>query len=339
MNTVTLNLQQAVRLSMAVLQTHRTSAENARFVTDALVAAELDGQAGHGLSRLPSYAAQARSGKVDGTARPRLDWAAQAALRVDAAHGFAYPALADAIEAMAQRVKDTGIVLAAVRNSHHCGMAGYHVEQMARHGMIGLMFANSPHAMAPWGGSRPVFGTNPIAFAVPRADSEPMVIDLSLSKVARGKIMVAAQNGKPIPEGWALDSEGNPTTDAKAALDGSMVPMGDAKGAALALMVEILAAAVPGASLAFEASSFFTADGPPPDVGQMLIGIHADPVSGGAFTQRLETLLYAIIEQPGTRLPGDRRLELRKTVLTTGLSIPENLHQELVALSQQAVPA
>lgn len=335
MSKITLDVGQATKLGMAVLTRHRTNERNAACVVDALISGELDGQAGHGLSRLPSYAAQAASGKVNGNAEPSATWVTQAMVRIDAANGFAYPALALAIDALAARIPETGIAMAALHRSHHCGMAGYHVERLARRGMVGLMFANSPMAMAPWGGNSPLLGTNPIAFAVPRRSVDPLVIDLSLSKVARGKVMVAAREGKPILEGWALDASGKPTTDAKAALDGSMVPMGDAKGAALALMVEILAAAVPAAALAFEASSFFTAEGSPPGVGQLLIGFNPGPLSGGAFPERLETLLSAIAGQPGTRLPGDRRLALRAQARKQGISLPDTLFHELTELAAQ----
>ncbi len=336
MSTITLNIGQATRLGIAVLTRHRTNERNAASVVEALISGELDGQAGHGLSRLPSYAAQAASGKVNGNAEPAATWITPAMVRIDAANGFAYPALALAVDALAGRIPETGIAMVAVHRSHHCGMAGYHVERLARRGMVGLMFANSPMAMAPWGGNSPLLGTNPIAFAVPRRNGDPLVIDLSLSKVARGKIMVAAREGKSIPEGWALDAAGQPTTDPKAALDGSMVPMGDAKGAALALMVEILAAAVPAASLAFEASSFFTADGSPPGVGQLLIGFDPGPLSGGAFSERLESLLSAITGQPGTRLPGERRLALRVQTREQGIVLSGTLFNELTELAERA---
>jgi (2R)-3-sulfolactate dehydrogenase (NADP+) len=159
------------------------------------------------------------------------------------------------------------------------------------------------------------------------------VIDLSLSKVARGKVMVAAKQGEAIPEGWALDRYGNATTDAEAALQGTMLPMGDAKGAALVFMVEILAAALTGARFGFEASSFFTAEGEPPAVGQFLVAIDPRVFSGDAFAQRLETLIGAILGQPGTRLPGTRRLELRAKSARNGLVVPVALHDELTALS------
>ncbi|MGB5774698.1 MAG: Ldh family oxidoreductase, partial [Sedimenticolaceae bacterium] len=244
-----------------------------------------------------------------------------------------FPALALAVDRLSSLGTESGIAAAAVHHSHHFGQAGYHVEQLAATGLIGLIFGNSPKAIAPWGGSEGIFGTNPIAFAAPRRTEPPLVIDLSLSKVARGKVMVAAKQGQPIPEGWALDSNGNPTTDAEAALQGTMLPMGNAKGAALVLMVEILAAALTGARFGFEASSFFSAEGEPPGVGQFLVAIDPRVFSGDAFADRVETLIDAILEQPGTRLPGGRRLAQRAAAARDGVEIPAGLYNELKALS------
>ena len=139
--------------------------------------------------------------------------------------------------------REQGVAAAAIRRSHHCGAAGHPVEALAEAGLVALLFANTPAAIAPWGGKLPVYGTNPIAFACPLPGRAPIVVDLSLSKVARGNILAAKQKGEPIPEGWALDADGEPTTDAAAALKGTMLPLGDAKGTALALMVELLRAA------------------------------------------------------------------------------------------------
>lgn len=336
MSMVTLSIDQAGALARAVLTRHDTSEANAECVARSLVAAEVDGQKGHGLSRLPSYAAQAASGKVDGHAVPTLEQVAGAALRIDARNGFAFPALALAVDRLSSLATETGIAAAGVHRSHHFGQAGYHVEQLAANGLVGLVFGNSPKAIAPWGGREGVFGTNPIAFAAPRRSEPPLVIDLSLSKVARGKVMVAAKQGEPIPEGWALDREGNPTTDAEAALQGTMLPMGDAKGAALVLMVEILAAALTGARFGFEASSFFAAEGEPPGVGQFLIAIDPDAFSGNAFADRLEALAGAILEQRGTRLPGARRLALRAQAVREGVAIPIALSDELKTLAGEA---
>lgn len=336
MNPVTLSIRQARSLAEAILIRHGTSEENAACVARALVAAEIDGQKGHGLSRLPTYAAQAASGKVDGRAAPASERLAAGIVRIDARNGFAFPAMALAIEALASSAVENGIAAAAIHRSHHFGQAGYHVEQLAEQGLVGLVCGNSPQAIAPWGGSKGVFGTNPIAFAAPRRSESPLLIDLSLSRVARGKVMLAAKQGEPIPGDWALDRDGKPTTDAEAALQGTMLPMGDAKGAALVMMVEVLAAALTGARFGFEASSFFTPDGEPPGVGQFLLAIDPGVVSAGAFAERLETLIDVIGQQRGVRLPGSRRLAQRARSKSGGLSVPVSLHAELLALSNGA---
>lgn len=297
----------------------------------ALVQAEVDGQKGHGLSRVASYAAQARSGKVDGRAVPKLTQARPGAVVVDAADGFAFPAFDLAIATLGELAPKQGIAVAAIRHSHHFGVAGRPVERLAEKDLVALVMGNSPQAIPPWGGTKALFGTNPIAFAAPRRAALPLVIDLSLSKVARGRIMVAAQKGEAIPEGLALDQAGKPTTDAKAALDGAMLPMGDAKGAALALMVEILSAALTASHLGFEASSFFTAEGPAPRVGQLLLAIDPGALAGPAFAERLETLLAAMLAQPGVRLPGTKRLENRRKAGT--IAVDPKLLAEIEALA------
>lgn len=332
MTTVTLALAQAHKLATDCLTRHSTSEQNAQHVANALLAAQIDGQKGHGLSRLPSYCGQSASGKVNGHATPEVVDRCGAGLRIDAGNGFAYPAIALAIDELSRMSRDSGIAAASIFRSHHFGQAGHHVEQLAERGMIGLVFGNSPKAIAPWGGNAAVFGTNPIAFAAPRRDGEPLMIDLSLSKVARGKVMVAAENDEPIPEGWALDSDGNATTDARAALEGTMLPMGDSKGAALVLMVEVLAAALSGANFGFEASSFFSADGEPPATGQTLLAINPEFFSAGSFGERLEVLLGAITDQPGVRLPGTTRLANRQQA-RDGIQIPTRQHEQLLQLA------
>ena len=324
-----LTLEAAEALATQALSAAGTSPANAASVASALVAAEADGQAGHGLSRVPAYADQVKAGKVKGDATPSLRVTGPASLMVDAQDGFAYPAVAAGLARLETFAHAGGVAAMGVANSHHFGMAGYHVEPLAARGLVALGFGNSPGAIAPWGGKRAIFGTNPIAFACPRASGPPLVIDLSLSKVARGKVMLAAQRGEAIPEGWALDAAGRPTTDAKAALAGTMVPMGEAKGAALVLMVELLAAALTGARFGFEASSFFDAAGGPPRVGQFFLLLDPACFAGDAFLPRVEALCAAILAEPGTRLPGERRLKLRAQAAAEGIEVPEKLHAEL----------
>jgi (2R)-3-sulfolactate dehydrogenase (NADP+) len=328
-----LTLDQARQLVAQTLMRCRTSADNAAAVARALVAAEADGLKGHGLSRVPSYAAQAKVGKVDGFATPSLARPRPAVFAIDAANGFAYPALDAAVAALPDIARATGVAAASIRRSHHCGAAGHPVERLAEAGLTAVMFANTPAAIAPWGGSRAVFGTNPVAFGCPMSGRPPMVVDLSLSTVARGNILAARQRGERIPEGWALDRAGRPTTDPEAALAGTMLPMGGAKGTALALMVEVLAAGLTGANFAAEASSFLDAEGPPPPgTGQLIIAFDPAAFAGPDALARVAALAAVIEAQPGARLPGARRLEARQKAQAEGIVVADALLAEIAAL-------
>ncbi len=320
-----LSLAEAETLVMEALQRNKVSAENARSVAVALVAAEAAGQGGHGLRRVPAYAGQAKVGKTDGFARPQLSRPFPAVLRIDAGNGYAYPALDLAVAELPAVAREQGIALAAISRSHHAGVMGLTVERFADQGLVALMVANAPASMAPWGGKTPVFGTNPIAFAAPLPGEEPVVIDLALSKVARGKVMAARQQGAPIPADWAFDREGRPTTDAEEALAGTMIPAGDAKGAALALMVEILAAGLTGANYAFEASSLFDDKGAPPALGQTIIAINPAATSAADTAQRLALLADEITRDPNVRLPGRRGQSSRRLALTEGITVEDEV--------------
>ncbi|MBV9567332.1 MAG: Ldh family oxidoreductase [Hyphomicrobiales bacterium] len=316
-------------LTLATLEARVTEAfacagasrANALSVAHALVAAEADGLQGHGLTRLASYLEMLRSGKVDGLAVPRSMRPRPAVLAVDAARGFAFPAIDLAIGELPAIAREQGIGVAPIRRSNHCGVAGHHAERLAEEGLVVLVFANTPSAIAPWGGSEPAFGTNPIAFAAPLSGRAPAVVDLSVSKVARGNIIAAKRKGEPIPRGWALDAQGRETTDPDAALAGTMVPMADAKGAALAFMVEVLAACLVGANLAFEASTFFDGKGPPPETGQLIIAVDPAGFGHARFSERMAALCARIEAQEGARLPGARRLALREAARRDGIAV------------------
>jgi (2R)-3-sulfolactate dehydrogenase (NADP+) len=312
-----------------------TSQANARSVALALTQAEIDGQKGHGISRLPSYAGQAKVGKVDGHVVPEVRQTRPGCLVIDAKNGFAFPALDIAIGQLPSVARAAGIAAAALTRSHHFGVAGHVAERLAQQGLVAVVMGNTPPAMAYWGGKRPIFGTNPIAFAAPQHGAPAIVVDMALSQVARGKIITAAQKGEAIPAHWALDERGRPTTDAKVALAGTLVPIGGAKGAALALMVELMAAALTGANFAFEASSFLDDKGAPPGVGQLLIAIDPAAFAGNeAFLARCAVLASAIEGDPGARLPGSRRLALREQAAREGVRVESKLLEEVRRLAQ-----
>ncbi|MBU4528603.1 MAG: Ldh family oxidoreductase [Hoeflea sp.] len=328
---LTMTPEEVTDLITGALMRSRTSPENAASVARALLAAELAGQSGHGLRRVEAYSAQARAGKVDGFAVPSSESLRPGALAIDAANGFAYPAMDLALDWLPGAAKTQGIAIAGIRRSHHCGVAGVIVEALAERGVAALMVANAPAAMAPWGGRRPLFGTDPIAFAAPLPGSDPVVVDISLSKVARGKIMAAAQKGEPIPEGWALDPDGEPTTDAKAAMAGTMIPLGDAKGTALALMVELLCAGLTGANYAWQQTSFFDDKGDPPGTGQAIIAIDPDAFGPGG-AERMAMMADMVAGTEGARLPGRRRQQIRADFLTNGIPVNADLMESIRAI-------
>ena len=321
-------------LATRALRRAGASESMARTTAEALVAAEAQGLSSHGIARVTQYATHLRNGRADGNAVATVVRSRGGAALVDARCGLAFPACALAIGEAIRRAHECGVAFAGVTNSHHFGVAAWHLTPVATAGLVGLAFGNSPAAMPTAGGKRALFGTNPIAAVFPRRTAAPMTIDLSLSEVARGKVMVAAKEGRPIPLGWALDRHGQPTTDATAALQGSMLAMGGAKGAMLALIVELLVTALTGAAMGFEASSFFVDEGNRPRIGQAFLVIDPDALAGSSvYFDRIETLVGAMLDDEGVRLPGERREALARAAATAGVDIPAALAQQLRSLA------
>lgn len=330
------SLETLTSLAAAALARAGAGADMADATAAALVAAQAQGLASHGLSRVPQYASHLRNGRVNGAAQARIVRTKPAALLVDAEEGLAFPACALAVREAIIAARACGAAFAGVTNSHHFGAAAYHLEPAAAAGMVGLAFGNSPAAMPAWGGKRALFGTNPIAAVFPRRDEPPLVIDLSLSEVARGKLMIAAKEGRSIPLGWALDREGNPTTDPQAGLEGMMLPAGGVKGAMLALIVELLCCALTGAAFGFEADSFFTEEGNRPRIGQAFVVIDPDALAGReVFHERIETLISMMLRDPEVRLPGHRRHALAQKARAEGLDVQPALIAQLESLAQR----
>jgi (2R)-3-sulfolactate dehydrogenase (NADP+) len=323
-------------LVASALQRAGANVAMAEATARALVLAEAQGLGSHGLSRVSQYATHLRNGRVDGLAVPKVARRKGAALVVDAGEGLAFPACELAVREAIAAAREHGIAIAGVARSHHAGVIVDHLRPAAAAGLVALGFANSPAAMPAAGGKHAIFGTNPVAAAFPRAGvrdgADPLLIDLSLSEVARGKVMVAAKEGKPIPLGWALDEAGQPTTDAKAALTGSMLPIGavsSSKGAMLALVVELLVTALIGANYGFEASSFFVDEGNRPGIGQAFIVIDPAALTGAegarSYFARLEVLIAEMLKDDGVRLPGARREALRRRAEAEGLEVADSL--------------
>jgi len=333
----TLSVADCIELATRALKRAGAGKAMAEATARALVAADCEGLSGHGLSRVALYAQHLREGRADGKAKPKLLRKAGATALIDAGGGLAFPAAALAVKEGIKRAQRYGVAFVGVTNSHHFGAAAYHLAPIAEAGMAGIALTNSPAAINAWGGKRAFFGTNPIAAIFPRRDKPPIVIDLSLTEVTRGKIMLMAKEGKPIPPGWAVDRDGNPTTSAQAALTGSLTAIGGVKGTALALMVEALCVALTGAALSVENDSYFE-PGNQPRIGHALIVINPAALAGSeVYAARIEDLVSGMLKDAGVRLPGARRQQAAAQARQEGLQLPEALHRELLQLAGQKI--
>jgi (2R)-3-sulfolactate dehydrogenase (NADP+) len=309
---VAVTLKEVEAVAAQALQASKVSTANAAAVARSIAAAERDGQQIVGLSYLPTYCDHAACGKVDGNATPTLSELSPACIRVDAHTGFAHPALSIGLPALITAARRQGIAVLAVGDSYACGSLGYFVEELAEQGLVALMFANASPSIAPHGGKVPFFGTNPLAFAAPRAGKPPLVIDQSSSVVAKVAVLDAQRRGIPLPPGWALDVDGQPTSDAEAAAGGSLCAIGGYKGVSLALLIDVLAGGLTASNFSFEAASFGDCSGGPPRTGQIVIALDPSRLAGPSFSSRTDTLLEALQREPNVRVPGGRRLAARQ---------------------------
>lgn len=322
-------------LAARALQGAGAAPSAAAITAQYLVAADLQGLATHGVSRVPFYCAMLRNGRADGRAEPALVGSTPGVCLIDNRDGLPYPACQLAVAEAMRRARDIGIGLSGITNSGHIGALASHLLPAAEQGLVGIALSNSPAAIPAWGGKRAIFGTNPVAAVFPRRGGSPLVIDLSLTTVTRGKIMLAAKRGEAIPEGWALDSDGRPTTDPRAALEGgSLFPIGGAKGAMLALTFELICCALTGAAFGFEADSFFAERGNRPRVGQAFLVIDPGALAGRErYLDRVEVLVAEMLSDPQVRLPGSRRSEAAAIARIQGIEIPDGLYAELRKLA------
>jgi (2R)-3-sulfolactate dehydrogenase (NADP+) len=298
-----------------------------------LVRAEEQGLPTHGLSRVPFYCGMLRRGRADGKAEPRMAAERAGACLIDNRDGLPYVSVQWAVEEAIQRARRNGIAFAGITNSAHVGVLGIHLLPVGAAGMVGFAFTNSPAAIPAWGGKKPLFGTDPVAAVFPRKKQDPIVIDLALTTVVRGKIMMAMKKGERIPEGWALDRDGKPTTDPKEAIEkGSLFPIGGAKGAMLALMFELICAALTGAAIGPEADSFFSEEGNKPRIGQAFIVVDPGALAGmDKYFERVEAVVSHMLADAGVRLPGARRFSA-EAAAKQGIEVPEELLAQIEKL-------
>jgi (2R)-3-sulfolactate dehydrogenase (NADP+) len=330
---MTKDAQALLDLARAALERAGANSRMAEAAARHLVRAEEQGLPTHGMSRVPFYCGMLRKGRADGAAQPAMIADRAAVCLIDNRDGLPYVSAQWAVEEVIARARRNGIGFAGIRNSAHVGVLGIHLLPVAEAGLVGFAFTNSPAAIPAWGGKKALFGTNPVAAAFPRKNARPLVIDLAMTTVVRGRIMMAMKRGERIPEGWALDRNGKPTTDPKEAIEhGSLFPIGGAKGAMLALMFELICASLTGAAIGPEADSFFSEEGNRPRIGQAFIAIDPAQLSGSEkFSERVEKVVATMLADPEVRLPGARRFAAEASA-KQGIEIPDELVAQIEKL-------
>ena len=325
--------QSLLQLACTALERAGANHRMAEAAARHLVRAEAQGLPTHALSRVPFYCGMLRRGRADGSANPVMVTERAGACLIDNRDGLPYVSAQWAVEEAIQRARRNGIAFAGIRNSGHVGVLGIHVEAIAQAGMVGFGFTNSPAAIPPWGGKKPLFGTNPMAAAFPRPGKTPIIVDLALTTVVRGRIMMAMKRGERIPEGWALDRNGKPTSDPKEAIEhGSLFAIGGAKGAMLALSFELICAALTGAAIGPEADSFFMEEGNRPRIGQAFMAIDPGALAGmKTYWERVEVVVSTMLSDPEVRLPGARRFASQESA-KKGIEVPDDLMAQIEKL-------
>lgn len=328
--TVKLSLEEVHALVMRVLGAHGADEPNARAVADNMTAAERDGSASHGVFRLPGHVKLLDAGVVNGCAVPELTQPMPTVLRVAGDNGFAPRAQAVGLGPLAEAATAHGMAALALTRVMHYAALWPEVEALAEQGLAAMAFTSSPPCVVPAGGRMPVFGTNPMAFAWPRPDAPPLVWDQASASMARGELMIHARDGHAVPETAGIDAHGNPSSDPKAILEGgAQLAFGGYKGAAVALMVDLLAGPLIGEATSIEAGRDKRVPGPQLG-GELILAVSPDAL--GARHDGAEELFAAISSQPGARLPADRRRANRARIAAEGAAIPAALHAEIVAL-------
>lgn len=333
-DSITLSLEAVHKLAVSAMTNQGLSAEQADAIATTVTAAERDECRSHGLFRIPFYIKAAANPTTNPTAVPTLTVSDSSVIHVDAKTGFCPLALQIGLNPLKDKAKQNGIAALAIHSVYNIAALWPEVEALAEQGLVAFAFTGSNSYVAPHGGTKPVFGTNPMAFSWPRKNRPPLVFDQASSVSARGEIQLHVIDGKTIPLGWAIDQDGEPTTNPEAALKGAQLPFGGHKGSSIALMIELLAGALIGDLFSYESTENDTHKVGAPFGGEFIIAIDpAHTVPDGntdAAQSRAEVLFAKILEQEGTRLPSERRFTARKRSLTDGVTISTALHEQLL---------
>ncbi|MCA0174544.1 Ldh family oxidoreductase [Bacillus sp. RAR_GA_16] len=350
----TFKVEELKSFSTQVLMALGVKSVDAQIVADALLKANLEGVDSHGLSRLVVYSKRLKDKRINPAPDIKFEKNGDSVLTVDGDNGLGHVVSSHAIEKGMEMAKESGISGVSIKNSNHFGTASYYCQMACDNKLAAIAFTNSPPGIAPWGGRSPFFGTNPIAFGFPNGSKPPVIIDLSTSVVARGKIILAEKQGQSIPDGWALDEEGQATNDPSEALKGSVMPLGGPKGYALSLAVEILAGVLSGAAFGPNVNSIYQEESEDPaNVGHFFILLDIEKfMPYETFQSSMDRLLHEMKETPKApgyeeiRYPGERRTKELERRLQEGITLSKSVRDELMDLGNivdirfpQAIPS
>lgn len=330
---VRLTLDDVFTLSKSALMNCGADEANATEIATQLRMAEHAGAHAHGLFRLPWYTGMLQSGKANGKAEPRIEKLTSSAVRLHGDNGFAPLALKVGRQPLIEAARAQGIAVLAMTRIMHIGALWPETSALAEEGLSAIAMTSAKPMVAPAGGTKPFFGTNPLAFAWPRGNKPPMIIDMATAAMARGEIQIAARDGHTVPDGAGIDPNGKPTNDPNEILQGAQLAFGGAKGALMALMVDMMAGPLLGEPYSKEQSRTGATDDGVAAGGEIIIAMDPQRLSSreNAIAHG-EELIAELLAEDGTRLPGAKRIEARPRTEVEGIEIPVSLHQTIVEL-------
>lgn len=334
-DTVTLSEKDALALSRSILLKKGVSEDNAFAISETVVAGQKDGCGSHGLYRILGCIKTLESGGVVPDAVPHVEPSSGSIVRINANGGFSQLSFALGLPLLAEKAKENGIALLAINHCVHFSALWIEVEEITKRGLVAIACNPTQAYVAPHGGSAPLLGTNPFAFGWPRSGKPPFVFDFATSAIARGDVELHEREGKPIPDGWGVDAQGQGCNDPRVVLEeGALLPFGEHKGAAISMMIELIAGPLISDLMSYESTQHDDGKGVLPYHGEMIIAMDPEVIAGKDYESHLSRAetFFDLIESQGARLPSKRRYENREKSKKNGIEISENMYLELRSL-------
>lgn len=316
--------------------------QGAATVAESLIQADLRGVESHGVVRTAIYLKRIEAGMIDPFAEIEKVSESDATVLIDGKNNFGSVIGSQALEIALTKAKRHGAAFVGVKGSNHFGTGAYYALKAIEQNMVLLVMSNASQTMPPTGGIRPFIGTNPLAVGVPAGQELPFILDMATSLVARGKIIVAAQKGEDIPLGWAIDKDGNPTTDANAALAGSVLPVGGPKGYAISMFIDILCGVLTGAGFGKYVNNMYENWEQPQNVGHLFIAVDINRfIPLELFKQRMDQYIREIKQEPKAPgvneilIPGELEHRRTREQMEHGIELPLKVVEELAQIGER----